>query len=236
MHRIASLKGDNLFPAALGDLVADLDCGTEGVRKVGNEVRKVQYLNRTRDSHAPLRVEGSHTRMVRISRAVDLIGHHAHLFIGNRLDRLDVHHGQHRIALDVGIAQCDTLRVTDSIGAFQQAHHRHREEGTVTEGQFLCCAHGISDIHEALQGVEVTGAHHYGIAGGLRTDHNRGQRFCLIAQGVMLFRVVYEQRIQGVGTDRLDHAGASWGHCTDVCGRMPETLVFIRKPRVKLPF
>ena len=70
--------------------------------------------------------------------------------------------------------------------------------------------HGVGHGHKAFQGSEVAAPHHHRIAGGLGADHHGWQAFRLVAQGVVLVRVIDKQGLQGVGTDRLDHAGASW--------------------------
>jgi hypothetical protein len=69
-----------------------------------------------------------------VEGAVDILGHQRHLRIGDRLDGLDVHDGQDRVALHVGIAQRDALGIADRGGVLHQAHHRDREEQAVGGG------------------------------------------------------------------------------------------------------
>ena len=206
MHRVAGLEGHNLFPPTLGDFVADLDSGAESVGEIGDEVRKVQYLDWTRHADPALRVERSDARMLRVAGTVDLLGHHLHLLIGDFFNGLHLHNRQYRIALDIGVTQRNALGVPDRFRAFDQAHHRDREERAIAQGHLFRGAHRVSDIHETRQGAEITGAHHHGIAGRLRTDQQGRQALGVVAECVVLGRVVDEKGFESVGADGLDHA------------------------------
>ena len=50
VHRVAGLEGDHFLPAALGDFVADLDRGAEGIREFGLEIAEAQDLDRAGDN------------------------------------------------------------------------------------------------------------------------------------------------------------------------------------------
>ena len=205
VHGVAGLEGDDALPTALGDLVADLHGGAEGVREIVLEVGEMQDLDGARDREPTLAVERLDARMLRVGGAVDLLGHQRHLRVAHLLDRLDIHHGEYRIALDIGVAQGDPLGPGDPVGALEQAENRHREEAPVGGPHPLGHGDGVGDIHEAGQRTKIPAAQHHGIGGRLRTDNDRRQGLGLAHQGMVGIRVVDEQRLQSLGTDRFDH-------------------------------
>ena len=74
----------------------------------------------------------------------------ADLFITDLFDGMHVHHRQYRIAFHIGIAQGDAARILDVIHVFQQAEHRHREEGAIRQRHLLSSTHGIFKVHKTL--------------------------------------------------------------------------------------
>ena len=174
VHGVTGLEGDDAFPATLGDLVTDFHGGAEGIREFGLEVAEIQDFNRAGDSEAALAVEGGYPGVFHVFGAIDLLGHGLHLGIADLFDSLHIHHGQHRVAIDIGVTQGNAFGTFDGIHIFQQAHHRDREERTIREGHFLGGAHGVGDIHKAFQWAEIATTHHHGIASSLgANDHGR---------------------------------------------------------------
>ena len=144
--------------------------------------------------------------MLRIQGAEHFLGNKPDLLLAHGLDRFHVHDRQHRVALDVGIAQGDAA-ARGNVGRLGQVDDRHRPEQAVDGLQLVGNAQGIGQVHVAIERVEVAGAQHHRVGGGGGIEQQGRQLLRLLQQGGATGVV---GNIEGVQLRRavgLDHDG-----------------------------
>ena len=194
VHGVAGLECHHLVPAVLGNLVADFHGGTEGIGKVSLEVGEVQYLNRTGQQGTAKATEGRHARVFFIQGPKDFFRHEVDLLIADRLHRFNIHNGQHRVTLYIGVAQGNAAARFHT-GFIGHIDHWYREEQAVYRVHFFRHAKGIRQVHIASQWVKITAAQHHGVGRRRRVDQNGRQVFCLGYQRMALLGVIDKKRV-----------------------------------------
>ena len=204
VHRVAGLESHDLLPAVLRYLVADFHRGAEGIREVGLEIREVQHLDRAGQQGIAQLAESGHTGVLGIKRAENLLRHEIVLLLADRLHGVDVHDRQHRVPLDIGVAQGDPAAGLDA-GVVGPVDNGHGEEQAIDGVHLLGNTEGIGQVHVAGQGVEIPASEHHRIGRRGGIQQQRGQRLGLGQQGVALLGVVDKKRVEFIGTVGLDH-------------------------------
>ena len=105
VHRIARLKCNDRFPAALTNLVANFNSRLERALEIRLRNSCNSEPELARDAVSTGRLEDGDARVIGVQGAEHFLGNDVDFFRGEFLDALDIHHCQDRITVQIWIAE-----------------------------------------------------------------------------------------------------------------------------------